>query len=720
MPELRLDGCRATPLAGYLKALGLVRVAARQFDPAVRARWDGETLVVQTERAEDELVDWLLDGYAPTPVVSPWNGGSGFFPRDNTRALDAIMASSDSRLAPFRATVMTARATLDALGVAAKPEDRGTKLAIVRELQARLPDDALDWLEVAVVLRGANSVSYPPLLGSGGNDGRFDVSNNYAQAVVTVLGDDRSRERSATLLRAALRRAAVPLVAQSLAHFQRDASPVNSPTGESDGLSNPWDLVLAVEGALVMIAGAARRNGTFSDAAIVAPFTVRATASGYGTAVAGEKGRAELWLPLWSRWMGLAELETLMREGRAQVGRRQARTGLDVLRACALLGVDRSIGAFVRYALLERAGQATLAVPVGRHSVTQLPSVAALDTIQPWLDALDDYAPSSPQAHRRAIQHLKDCAFAFAATGTAAGACAVIEAMGEVETTLTAGNVGATRPQLRPLAGVPANAWLELADDGSAEFAVAASLASLRDPVESSDGLPAMRDYLHGTGRDRNGRPAYVQTTRSLVLRRTATPARLAALHRRRHLDAERARPTGDLRFPFGFACPLPIAGAFASGQLDAARIGRLLAGLALFDYDWHATPAFKASVPAVPVPAFDLLALAWAGTGTSATAEDEPRDAAASRVPAVRLAPRRDWAAQLAAGKTAPVVRDALLRLRMAELPPLLDGDDVSVADLDAELLSAALLLPIAPKDRRAVARRLCRPDTKEAEGAG
>lgn len=720
MPELRLDGCRATPLAGYLKALGLVRVVARQFDPAVRARWDGETLVVQTEREEDELVGWLLDGYAPSPVVSPWNGGSGFFPRDNTRALDAIMASSDPRLAPFRTTVTTARATLDTLGVATKPEDRDTKLAIVRELQARLPDDALDWLEAAVVLRGAKRVSYPPLLGSGGNDGRFDVSNNYAQAVVTVLGEDRSRERSEALLRAALRRAAVPLVAQSMAHFHRDASPVNSPTGESDGLSNPWDLVLAVEGALVMIAGAARRNGTFADAAIVAPFTVRATASGYGTAVAGEKGRAELWLPLWSRWMGFAELETLMREGRAQVGRRQARTGLDVLRACALLGVDRSIGAFLRYVLLERAGQATLAVPVGRYPVTHLPAVAALDTIQSWLDALADYAPGSPQAHRRAIQRLEGSAFAFAATGAAADACTVIEAMGEVETTLTAGNVGTTRPQLRPLTGVPASAWLGLADDGSREFAVAASLASLRDPVESSDGLPAMRDYLHGTSRGRNGRRAYVQTTRSRVPRRTAARTRLAALHRRRHLDAERARPTGDLRFPFGFACPLPIAGAFASGQLAEARIGRLLAGLALFDYDWHETPAFKATVQAVPVPAFELLALAWAGTDARATGEDEPGDAAASRLPAVRLAPRRGWAAQLAAGRTKPVVRDALLRLRMADLPPTLDSQDVSVAALDAELLSAALLLPIAPNDRRAVARRLCRIRNPEAEGAG
>jgi CRISPR-associated protein Csx17 len=727
VPELRLAGCRPQPLAGYLKALGLVRVLGRQADRQLQARWAADALELTTTLDADELNRFLLERYVPAPVISPWNGGSGFFPKDNTQAFDAIDVSEDARLEPFRAAMGVARRTLHDLGVVGKPADREQKLTVLRLLQATLPDDALDWLEAAVVLTSADDVGFPPLLGSGGNDGRFDIANNYAQAVVTVL-DPTAREQSAALLQAALDRVSVPLTAQSMAHFMRDASPVSSASGDASGLSNPWDLVFAIEGTLMLVAGAARRQGLIAETTMAAPFTARGTAAGYSTAVSGERGRAELWMPLWSRWMGVAELETLMREGRAQVGRRAARTGLDFARAATQLGVDRSIAAFERYALLERAGQSTLAVPAGRFEVRERPAACAVATLEPRLSRVLAYGGGDcPRVHAQEIRALERAVFGLTEHGGPTDACAVVEALGRVESVLAMGAVPTALTGLRPIDGASALRWLEACDDGSGELAVAAALASLRDR-RSADAPPGVRDYLHGTGRDPRGRPAYATRLSGGLQRRADTVTRLAQLHRRRQIDAQRARAGADAAqssgrssrqcYAFGLPCPLPLAVAFASGgMLDDARIGRVLAGLCLLDFQDAGRWRPRWSGPASAYPAFELLALAWAGTANRER-PGEARDA--GKVPRVVLSPRTGWAAKLGAGKAGPVLHDGLLRLRMARLSPIPRAEDLTVSATAAPRLAAALLLRLSESDRRWIASRLCEPTVVESlEGA-
>lgn len=713
MPELRLTGCRPQPLAGYLKALGLVQVLGRQADRRLQARWTADALELTTTLDADELSRFLLERYVPTPVISPWNGGSGFFPKDNAQAFDALDASDDVRLEPFRAAMAVARRALHGLGVVEKPADREQKLTVLRVLQATLPDEALDWLEAAVVLTSADEVGFPPLLGSGGNDGRFDIANNYAQAVVAVL-DPAAREQSAAQLRAALDRDTVPLTAQSMAHFMRDVSPVSSASGEASGLSNPWDLVLAIEGTLMLVAGAARRHGLIAETTMAAPFTARATAAGYGTAVSGERGRAELWMPLWSRWMGVAELETLMREGRAQVGRRAARTGLDFARAASQLGVDRGIAAFERYALLERAGQSTLAVPAGRFEVRERPAAGAIATLDPWLSRVLGYAGGDcPRAHAQEIRALERAVFGLTEHGRPADACAVVEALGRVESVLAMGAVPTALTGLRPVAGASALRWLEACDDGSGELVVAAALASLHDR-RPAGALPGVRDYLHGTGRDPRGRPAYATRLSGGLQRRADTVTRLAQLHRRRQIDAQRAGRSPMQSYTFGLPCPLPLAVAFAAGgTLDDARIGRLLAGLCLLDFQDAGRWRLRRSGSASAYPAFELLALAWAGT-VNRERTDTARDA--GKVPRVVLAPRTGWAAKLAAGKAEPVLRDALLRLQMARLSPIPRTEDLAVSATAAPRLAAALLLRLSESDRRWIASRLCESTVVES----
>ncbi len=714
MPELRLSGCRTRPLAGYLKGLGILRVLAHQHDASCRVRWSAGALELSSDLDEDALRSFWTERYAPTPVLSPWNAGSGFYPRANSTAvanLARIADSQDPRLERYRELVGLTRDLLSDEGIPGKPEG-DQKERLVRAARRRWPDPALEWLDAAIVLSD-DRLAFPPILGSGGNDGRFDFSSNYMRAVGELLLGGHS---TAALLDGALFDSPTSLDRTTLAHFERDDSPVNSPLPATASLGNPWDLVLAIEGAVALSASAARRLGTNRRGQMVAPFTARPTAAGYGSAVSGESGRAELWLPLWSAWATYGEISALARESRAEVGsgtrRRMASTGLDFVRAAGELGVARGIDAFERYALLERAGQATLAVPVGRVRVSPRPAAGALRSIDPWLTRVLSFAGGDrcPQSIALAGRRLERTAFGFAATGSPADGCATLEAIGAIEQALARSAATATHAGLRPLFGADATTWIAAADDGSEEFAIASAIASLADHPKAMRS-PALRDYLHGTV---DGGRAFDESRRHAVLGGSAI-GRLAAIHARRHLDALRsAREPDPARrahpaYTFGSWCPLAVVHGFAAGALDDDRIMRLLLGMTLLERRENIPIPARASGPPRPQPALDVLLLAWSRSEVLSNGARGPRGDA-------QLGPRPGWAARLAAGRVEPVIRDALLRLQMAGLPPRARTSDLVDGAAPGTQLCAALLVPVAPHEIRALRRRVTAPAPDDA----
>jgi CRISPR-associated protein Csx17 len=672
--ELALAGCRPRPLVGYLKALGLLRVLARQADPDALGRWEAGIFRLFSRLDAVQLHAFLHERYAPSPVISPWNGGSGFFPKDRREPLEAIERSRSERLAPYREAIKISREILKRRGLAEKPA-QAEKPGLLRELRRELPDRALEWVDTAIALTGS-AVGYPPLLGSGGNDGRFDFSNNYAVAVATCVADEaaRARERSAELLTAALGGTPASLDKLSLAYLQRDGSPNNSPTGESEGLGNPWDLILGVEGTLVLCAGAARRHGWGLEPRLVAPFTADHVAAGYGSAANGERAYAELWLPLWPQGATLAEVEMLAREARAQVGRRWARDGLDFVRAAAELGVARGIEAFERYAILERAGQARLAVPAGRVEVRERPAVRALRSLDAWLPGARRFAGGDrgPRGVRTVMSALEQAMFAFAAEPERARAQAVLIELGKLESALARSARRANEAGLRPLRQVAASPWLEAADDGSPEFSIAVALASLR---AGSSGAADLRDYLHGTRVDSRGRRAFDPDFRAPVARAGSPVVRLAAILSRRQLEAAAEGNGASCGFRHGEPVDHASLCAFALGVLDDRRILALASGLSVLDFH-GARVTLRARIQRAPCPALDALALAWHGDRE------------------LGLGARPGWGARLAAHRSETVLREALLRLRLAGWRPLATAAELAASAPPGPRLAAALLV--------------------------
>ena len=373
-------------------------------------------------------------------------------------------------------------------------------------LRAELADTALPWLDAVLALSGG-SLAYPELLGTGGNDGRLDFTNNFARRLVSRrkpagLFDAPSGEPSneaARLLEDCLLAAPVlGLCSAAIGQFAPGAAGgPNATNGYSaDSAVNPWDFVLMLEGALAFAGAATQRHqsalgsstsGATTRSGASFPFTVRAVGAGWGGVEAADENdaRAEFWAPIWTSPARALEIESLLGEGRAVLNGRTARDGLDFARAAASLGVSRGFSAFERFGFLMRAGKAYLATPIGRRSAASSPGarlVADLDA-GGWLDRVRRVGRNDeePGAARRAIRRLEDALFEL---------LAATEASRETERALVAlGHVAgwlALSPSGRKAIGAPppvlSSAWIQRADDGSPEFRVAAALAALGLP----------------------------------------------------------------------------------------------------------------------------------------------------------------------------------------------------------------------------------------------
>lgn len=109
MPDLVLNNCRTEPWASYLRGLAVLRIVAEQKDPNARGRFQDDRFVLTSHLDRDGLLDFFIDEYRPTPVVSPWSGGSGFYSNDDKTAIERILYSEDPRFGLYSKTISIIR-----------------------------------------------------------------------------------------------------------------------------------------------------------------------------------------------------------------------------------------------------------------------------------------------------------------------------------------------------------------------------------------------------------------------------------------------------------------------------------------------------------------------------------------------------------------------------------------------------------------------------------
>ncbi|MBF0561785.1 MAG: type I-U CRISPR-associated protein Csx17 [Alphaproteobacteria bacterium] len=585
-----LHGCAPVPLAGYLKALGVFRLVAEQTDPDVLGYWRDERFVLRTRLTEDEFVGFFLNDYRPTPVVAPWNGGSGFWEKDNHEGIESIKASDFERLASYRTAIDTCERLISEHCLSEAPKD-DAKASLLAALRGALSEEACRWLDGALALT-MDGPRYPPILGTGGNDGRLDFSNNFMQRLTMITNGDVGK--CMEILRSSL-------FSMPSAHLEEGAvgqfSPgaaggVNAGVGfKADSWVNPWDFILTVEGAMVFAAAAARRHAQDRKAALTFPFTTRSVGAGSGATTFADEtdARAEFWAPLWSRAAGFDETSLMMSEGRAVLDGGAARDGLDFARAVAQLGIARGIDTFQRHGFLMRAGKAYFATPLGRVRVreNQRASLISELDIGGWLSRVRKTIRDFGALGRG----LDEALFRLTGDGSTKAVQETLIAVGEL--VLEAGR----RPKLRkddkgmpPLPPPPrlSTKWADAADDGSHEFALAEALASL-DAIDEGEARFSMPFRCHlAPLTSKHLRDGWDDTTAAKALAvwngRDLIRDMAAVLERRlieghRHVFTNKGKAELPLRGCR--AAPLAAIAAFLAGRTDEARIAALAAGLA-------------------------------------------------------------------------------------------------------------------------------------------
>src|SRR6185437_9582597 len=206
MSEQVFAGLTPEPLASYLAGLGLIRLLGEQADPAATFAWTADGLAIKT--SVTDLAAWLTSEYVPTPVLSPWNGGSGFGLKDiePRKRLSRLMDDPSPRLAVLKEAVNVAENVVRRARSAGwiTAEGKGDKQRVVLEFRNRCPEPLLPWIDACVVLAQEKAL-FPPLLGTGGNDGRLDFSTNFHEQLLVVLDESApGRARSVALARDAL------------------------------------------------------------------------------------------------------------------------------------------------------------------------------------------------------------------------------------------------------------------------------------------------------------------------------------------------------------------------------------------------------------------------------------------------------------------------------------------------------------------------------------
>lgn len=597
MSILNLNGCSPFPLSGYLKALGVLRILSQQRPSGgVAGHWQGHAFVLQSPLNEEETLNFFLQSYRPTPIVAPWNGGSGFFPKDNATALTAIANSKSPSFSAYRETINSARSALTALNLKEKPE-KDAKERLLLRCRNTFPEGALEWLDSAFVLTEGGA-KYPPLLGTGGNDGRLEFTNNFMQRLAEVfdLETGKPNQKSATFLSNALFGTPIKgLEDNPIGQFSPAASGgANATTGfDAKSAVNPWDFILALEGAVLFAAAAVKKLEEVSPGQLVYPFCVQASGSGYGSSslVDESDSRCEIWMPLWSKPSNFNEIKTLFSEGRAWAGRRPAKNGLDFALAIASLGVDRGIAEFQRFGFHVRNGLAYFATPLQRFRVRR-DSVAVdlLATCDEWLSRFLQKAKSdnAPGSIRRAAARFENAIFSRIASSqqqNPSTALDVLVALGNCEKALaTCSAKWREESFLKPIPPLP-RSWISQINDGSVEFRLAAALSSMGARFKNE--FLSIRNHLEPV-KITTGRHAWSiwneDAKNEVVWSEGSLVTVLSSIMRRRIILATASGMDSWPEYAHITVQPTDIA-AFIENRIDEARLAEILWGVSLIDF---------------------------------------------------------------------------------------------------------------------------------------
>jgi CRISPR-associated protein Csx17 len=341
--KITLFGCKSEPMSSYLKSLGIVKLVYEQLDKNVRSYWNNEIFVIESDQlnSEKDLTDFFLEKYIPTPIVSPWNGGSGF-KYGETTITENILKSNCNRLEDYQKVIKKVKefpyfnlmdkkpdwilneikpkaeskkdsmydkfkkfiddngvgpnndlgVIVNNLGEKEKKEAekllksihkkiiKGRKSDIITMCRSSLPDNVVSWIDAAIAVDSAGDIITSDILGTGGNNGRMDFSANFMENILKLFTGPKSSE---ILENALFNKITNSLKELKIGMYDPGLSggtnQRNIMVKQEDFLFNFWSYILIMEGAMVWSGSVGKRYVT-AKSLFQSPFTVEFSAAG--------------------------------------------------------------------------------------------------------------------------------------------------------------------------------------------------------------------------------------------------------------------------------------------------------------------------------------------------------------------------------------------------------------------------------------------------------
>ena len=582
--EIELKGCKAEPFISYLKSLGINRLLSQQLYekekaknpnlPEIKSYWKDRKFHLKSPFSKERIIKFFLEEYEPTPIVSPWNGGSGFYEGDNTEGIDSILSSSHERFEVYRnviqqiqkwshfffknlsikdlliitgkyesdkkipayrveiencieklklklppevSSVLTSYSTeilrdksgsnkafsgtiytnivktLEKLRTALKLKSRSeNKEKLIQLCRNQLPETVVEWIDASCVIASGGEMFYPPILGSGGNDGRLDFSNNFMKCLKQLLLDKKKSDESLGMLENSL----FDSLSDSFDKFATGFFDPGRAGGYNQGTGiefknipvNLWEIVLSMEGAIVWGSVVTNKYGNKRDKLLSSPFTVRPRGVGYASSSKNDEGsaRAEIWTPLWNKPVNFNELKAFIGKGRVDISSKGSRKAvkagntIEFAEAVASLGTDTGVDDFVRYSILERRGKSYIALPAGVIKVNVRKEADLARELQTHLNYIDRFLKNKfvniPQSFQSARLQIDDHLFDLLVKGGAVRSKTLIASIGKLEKLLS--NIKNDKNITTPV-GVLSPQWITQSFDGTLEVKISAAVASI-------------------------------------------------------------------------------------------------------------------------------------------------------------------------------------------------------------------------------------------------
>lgn len=593
----RMEGCKTSPLSSYLKALGIMKIIGEQVDKNAKFFWTNEIFYIESRCSEEHILDFVMNKYSPSPIMDPWNNGSIIYETgkelkkieeieqsgnirfseiiDNFRLIKKLLPKFKDKVDENNVTeVPNVSKKNSQIHVSQKKNskskvDKKKVPEMISILRSQATDRFVEWLDASILVSSEGKLFFPPLMGTGGNEGNLD----YAKLFITCIWElmvSKKREAKKTL--SLLRNSLLGTFTNDLEEHPFGKFDPSRAGGANQGNGvktknfkiNTWDFVFLMEGALLWSNDIGRREN-YGKGTVLSPFTVRPSYVGFNAPInINPKNEKEIWVPIWSNNASLCEIKKFLVEGRVDIFGEPPRNGLEFAEAINSLGVDRGIVGFNRYPILIRRGEASIAVDAGYFNVKENKCVSLLNDVAKYINylkGLNRIDTTSDSKVIAAIQRrLERDELELTLKGSRESVMKLMRDIGnsyeEIVSRLDEKTIGYFDPSYN-------EEWIEKAWDDSVEFFLALSIATIRAPgIHISE---MICDVLR-----RKGKPGIEHKIKDLLL---------DIAKKNFSVRGSKGRIYGSINVPLGYVTE------YLNGNFDWRKFKELLLALILIKF---------------------------------------------------------------------------------------------------------------------------------------